>query len=1129
MADAPATPIPLSTARRSLRLGQTSIHSPTLSASASTTTTTTTSTTTTTPSSVTPIKKLPSLRGLFRSDKPSPPNTTNHHANSVNSSSSSLGSIPSQGSATFISSPPTQTEHLPHSTQGDDHSSLSSIGSGLLSTLSSKFATITHATNTTSNSGTHTNTHTFHTTTAHSPFLALQLLERLRPSLVAVAHALSILSWPQISQTSHTARGHAIRHIRRHGADLCQLCEAATEPHLIQSIRDDSLRRHAIAITSSQQPTNYRQPSILAQERMMRACQAFNATLDLYLQMLRPVKRQSYLKKIQKAVFSPETANRESKPEPPPCSAADLECIRLQLSATLIEILAAAILLIRPASKRENDLYSATTNLQSSAVGIEMEPANAPLSGNDGPRASGSSEMPQSEFDEYDEAIVAEFRTNAPEIRHATLKLIDFINVTIGMMDPSMEVLSPEKNQSDSAEPFSASLVRTTELLWSSLRDITSTDSQDFDQDHEEPSSTGQGTSMLVKNYAAITKAIGQAFGDRMEDVLRQYNVKENLYMEEEARSALCRGNRKESDVRKRVSAQRELFTDPASENKDAANDSSIRDVESDDDSETQEEIQKDDSKADQQSAADLASELIESQETPAPLLNKRVLSMRMSQSLKRRSALLASDLRPSRSFKTTLEESNRDNHFAAAFETDRIVIQIPDDAVEDVNYWSEPKSEKFILYYLSGDAICTDSKIDRPKNRFRPILAATLNKLVGRLTNETESDPEFEKVFFSTYPTFTSSTKLLAKLRERYNVPPPPAAFHYSPQEWEQEVRTPIQQAVLKSMEIWISKYDYNIATSTSIEIELFLQDIGRTQPEHSVHVERIRALIKARIFRTENPYQPRQESWRNLLQNRAVPNALPTDNQLSLAFEYPADEIARQITIIDHQVYSSIKPFELLHITWSESNLQFRCPNIVLMTQRFNQISAWVAASVVSAKTVKDRVKIISKFVKMAEHLLEYNNFNGMFATTSGLLCSAVHRLRFTNRDLSKGVKKTLQNLNRLMSWDSSYRNYRNMLDRIQPPAVPYLGLFLTDLTFLEHGNPDYCQGMINFHKRELVHRVIEKATRFQTSRYDFSLQQDIHTRLIDLPEADEGQLYQLSLQREPRNATADQINYG
>ena len=54
------------------------------------------------------------------------------------------------------------------------------------------------------------------------------------------------------------------------------------------------------------------------------------------------------------------------------------------------------------------------------------------------------------------------------------------------------------------------------------------------------------------------------------------------------------------------------------------------------------------------------------------------------------------------------------------------------------------------------------------------------------------------------------------------------------------------------------------------------------------------------------------------------------------------------------------------------------------------------------------------------------------------------------------------------------SNYKNYRDKLSITPVPAVPYIGVFLKDLTFIADGNPDYIRGgLVNLHKRRQVQR--------------------------------------------------------
>lgn len=56
--------------------------------------------------------------------------------------------------------------------------------------------------------------------------------------------------------------------------------------------------------------------------------------------------------------------------------------------------------------------------------------------------------------------------------------------------------------------------------------------------------------------------------------------------------------------------------------------------------------------------------------------------------------------------------------------------------------------------------------------------------------------------------------------------------------------------------------------------------------------------------------------------------------------------------------------------------------------------------------------------------------------------------------------------------MSSDGRFRSLRDALHRCDPPCIPYLGLYLTDLSFIEEGTPNFTQdGLLNFSKMRMV----------------------------------------------------------
>ena len=65
----------------------------------------------------------------------------------------------------------------------------------------------------------------------------------------------------------------------------------------------------------------------------------------------------------------------------------------------------------------------------------------------------------------------------------------------------------------------------------------------------------------------------------------------------------------------------------------------------------------------------------------------------------------------------------------------------------------------------------------------------------------------------------------------------------------------------------------------------------------------------------------------------------------------------------------------------------------------------------------------------------------------------------------------------------------------------------------------------GLINYRKREMVFNVIREIQQYQQQSYNDEIVNVAHF-LTELASNDEHALYDLSLSREPRNATIDQL---
>jgi len=84
----------------------------------------------------------------------------------------------------------------------------------------------------------------------------------------------------------------------------------------------------------------------------------------------------------------------------------------------------------------------------------------------------------------------------------------------------------------------------------------------------------------------------------------------------------------------------------------------------------------------------------------------------------------------------------------------------------------------------------------------------------------------------------------------------------------------------------------------------------------------------------------------------------------------------------------------------------------------------------------------------------------------------------------------------------------------------------VYLTDLTFIGDGNPDSFGELINFKKRELECRVLQEIELYQHTTYPIEPKEPLFSYLLELPFLEEDCLYNLSLKREPRNATISDL---
>ncbi|XP_009447198.1 ras-specific guanine nucleotide-releasing factor 2 isoform X3 [Pan paniscus] len=245
-------------------------------------------------------------------------------------------------------------------------------------------------------------------------------------------------------------------------------------------------------------------------------------------------------------------------------------------------------------------------------------------------------------------------------------------------------------------------------------------------------------------------------------------------------------------------------------------------------------------------------------------------------------------------------------------------------------------------------------------------------------------------------------------------------------------------------------------------------------------------------------------------------------TDCMKAECFEsLSAMELAEQITLLDHVIFRSIPYEEFLGQGWMKLDKNERTPYIMKTSQHFNDMSNLVASQIMNYADVSSRANAIEKWVAVADICRCLHNYNGVLEITSALNRSAIYRLKKTWAKVSKQTKALMDKLQKTVSSEGRFKNLRETLKNCNPPAVPYLGMYLTDLAFIEEGTPNFTEeGLVNFSKMRMISHIIREIRQFQQTSYRIDHQPKVTQYLLDKDLIiDEDTLYELSLKIEPR----------
>ncbi|KAJ3362101.1 hypothetical protein GGF32_006555 [Allomyces javanicus] len=368
--------------------------------------------------------------------------------------------------------------------------------------------------------------------------------------------------------------------------------------------------------------------------------------------------------------------------------------------------------------------------------------------------------------------------------------------------------------------------------------------------------------------------------------------------------------------------------------------------------------------------------------------------------------------------------------------------------------------------------------------------------------------DFELLDTFLMTYRSFMKPSDLFDDLIARFNAELPPDPTPDDLVFYEKN-KLPSQYRAVQAVGIWVDHYWNDFAHNSSLknDLESFLAEICQYAPFHDLSMA-IQDIIE---FKTE-------EYERMLGEHKVAQQRSKTMESMILA--YTPLQVAQQLCLYDWRLFRNIHPIEYLNQIWvKKDDEDAHTPSLDFFIARFDLESYWVATEIISVKDVKKRAQVLVQFIDIARHCLEMNNFYSTFSLISGLSMRPVERLKKTWKAIPPEAQARYDDLLKICDPSRNMKNYRDRLAAAKPPIVPFLPMYLKDLTFLNDGNPAKVRGLVNFDKLRMMSRRVREIVMSRGTRYDIATMAQIQNYLKKPPtERDVAKLKEHSLELEP-----------
>ncbi|XP_064206860.1 ral guanine nucleotide dissociation stimulator-like 2 isoform X2 [Anguilla rostrata] len=443
-------------------------------------------------------------------------------------------------------------------------------------------------------------------------------------------------------------------------------------------------------------------------------------------------------------------------------------------------------------------------------------------------------------------------------------------------------------------------------------------------------------------------------------------------------------------------------------------------------------------------------------------------------------------------------------------------------------------KAEDGVIYTVVVKQQNVSTTCPAPKTmRSQCVKAGKEEKLVLHLLHSfSMGDSSYVSIFLSTYRSFTSTQRVLDILTDRLEHPPG--------ENNRSQIRLAFNMAVCSVFSAWLTEYPEDFRSLADPTPILRLVPFLPTDSSGSE--------VKGRLLKIAE-----ELSEKSLLCHSPTDSITsvftPTDPakfDATNILGFAGQVIAEQLTMIETELFLRLVPYHCLGSLWSQRDKKGReglCWSVRATVRQFNRLANAVTASCLwnTGLRTQQRARLLEKWIRVAEECRARKNFSSLYAIVSALQSNSLHRLRRTWAETDREAVRRYEELSDIFSEKDNYShsrellkeegtskfanldtkiNHRRHVGTVVQGTVPYLGIFLTDLTMLDAAVKDRLEnGYINFDKRRREFEVLAQIKLLQSSCKNCSFIRDeaFQRWYHSVPTLSEEESYRLSNQIE------------